>query len=101
MTDALRDDEAGALQIGPTDSGMVRFIITTRDGVFELDFEPDEAEDIADELTAAADRARRAQDARGKDARGKDARGKDARGEDARGKDARGKGARGAGDRGR
>lgn len=60
MTDALRDDEAGALQIGPTDHGMVRFIIQTRDGRIELDFEPDEAADIADEVLASAERARQA-----------------------------------------
>ena len=48
----LREEEAGAIRIGPTDQGMVRFIIMTRGGVFELDFPPEEAEDIADELRA-------------------------------------------------
>lgn len=52
---ALREDEAGAVQIGPTDQGMVRIILTTQAGIFELDFPPDEAREIADELTAAAD----------------------------------------------
>ncbi|MEO1331597.1 MAG: DUF6324 family protein [Pseudomonadota bacterium] len=60
MTDGLRDDEAGALQVGPTDTGMVRFIIQLPTGLAELDFEPEEAEDIADELMAAAERARAA-----------------------------------------
>ncbi len=55
----LRDDEAGALQVGVTDRGMVRLILSTRAGVVELDYEPDEADDIAHELAAAADRARR------------------------------------------
>lgn len=51
----LRDDEAGAVQIGPTDHAMVRIILTTGAGVFELDFPPDEAREIAIELNAAAD----------------------------------------------
>lgn len=55
----LRDDEAGALQIGVTDQAMVRLIVSTRAGVFDLDFEPDEADDIAAELVAAAERAKR------------------------------------------
>lgn len=48
----------GDLQIGPTSLGMVR-IYVTGDG-FELpfDFEPEEAEDIAEELMAAAEAAR-------------------------------------------
>lgn len=48
----------GDLQIGPTDHGMVR-IYVTGDG-FELpfDFEPEEAEEIAEELMAAAEAAR-------------------------------------------
>lgn len=56
---ALGDDEAGALQIGPTDQGMVRLIIATHAGVIELDYEPEEAAEIADELRAAADIALR------------------------------------------
>lgn len=51
----LLDDEAGAVQIGPTDQGMVRIILTTQAGVFELDFPPEEAREIAEELTAAAE----------------------------------------------
>lgn len=48
----------GDLQIGPTTLGMVR-IYVVGDG-FELpfDFEPEEAEDIAEELLAAAEAAR-------------------------------------------
>lgn len=51
----LLADEAGALQIGPTDKGMVRIILTTTAGVVELDFPPEEAREIAQELSAAAD----------------------------------------------
>ena len=45
------------LQIGPTTEGMVRIYIEG-DGIeLPLDFEPDEALEIAQELTAAAQRA--------------------------------------------
>lgn len=48
------------LQIGPTDQGMVRIYITG-DGVdLPMDFDPDDADAIAEELTAAAATARRA-----------------------------------------
>ncbi len=50
---------AANLQIGPTTLGMVR-IYLEGDGVdLPLDFEPDEAEEIADELRAAAAAARK------------------------------------------
>ncbi|MCC6006430.1 MAG: hypothetical protein JJU40_01990 [Rhodobacteraceae bacterium] len=53
-------DEGASLQIGPTSLGMVRIYISG-DGVdMPLDFEPDEADDIAEELRAAAAAARRA-----------------------------------------
>lgn len=46
------------LQIGPTDHGMVRIFIEA-DGVeVPMDFDPEEAEDIADEIRAAAVAAR-------------------------------------------
>ncbi|SMO50446.1 DUF6324 family protein [Paracoccus laeviglucosivorans] len=49
---------AANLQIGPTDQGMVR-IYVEGDGVdLPLDFDPDEAEEIAEELLAAAEAAR-------------------------------------------
>ncbi|MDC0658032.1 DUF6324 family protein [Leisingera sp. SS27] len=52
-----RDVEAN-MQIGPTDQGMVRIFIEA-DGVeIPMDFEPEEAEEIADELRAAAQAAR-------------------------------------------
>ncbi|MCZ7675793.1 MAG: DUF6324 family protein [Roseovarius sp.] len=48
-----RDIEAN-LRIGPTDRGMVRLYIEA-DGIeIPMDFEPDEAREIAGELTAAA-----------------------------------------------
>jgi phage tail sheath gpL-like len=46
------------LQVGPTSLGMVRVYIATEQVELPLDFDPDEAEEIADELRAAADRAR-------------------------------------------
>lgn len=52
-----RDIEAN-MQIGPTDLGMVRIFIEA-DGVeIPMDFEPDEAEEIAEEIKAAAIAAR-------------------------------------------
>jgi hypothetical protein len=52
-----RDVEAN-LQIGPTDQGMVRLFVEA-DGVeIPMDFEPEEAEDIAEEIRAAAQAAR-------------------------------------------
>ncbi|NCO21562.1 MAG: hypothetical protein GW905_06065 [Rhodobacterales bacterium] len=50
---------AANLQIGPTDQGMVR-IYVEGDGVdLPLDFDPDEAEEIAEEIRAAAAQARK------------------------------------------
>lgn len=52
------DIEAG-LQIGPTDRGMVRLYLFG-DGVdLPLDFDPDEADEIAEELRVAAAQARK------------------------------------------
>lgn len=52
-------DTAANLQIGPTTLGMVR-IYLEGDGIdLPLDFDPDEAEEIAEELRAAAAAARR------------------------------------------
>ncbi len=53
-------DVAANLQIGPTTEGMVRLYIETDAIELPLDFEPDEAEEIAEELRAAAERARAA-----------------------------------------
>jgi len=52
-----RDIEAN-MQIGPTELGMVRIFIEA-DGVeIPMDFEPEEAEEIAEEIRAAAMAAR-------------------------------------------
>ena len=51
-------DVSANLQTGPTDQGMVRLFIDTGKIEIPLDFEPEEAEEIADELRAAAMRAR-------------------------------------------
>lgn len=51
-------DIAANLQIGPTTLGMVRLYIEAEGIELPLDFEPEEAEEIADELRAAAARAR-------------------------------------------
>lgn len=53
-----QSDIAANIQIGPTSLGMVRIYIEA-DGVdLPLDFDPEEALEIADELKAAAERAR-------------------------------------------
>lgn len=48
-----RDIEAN-LQIGPTDQGMVRLFIETGTTEIPMDFDPDEAREIAEEILAAA-----------------------------------------------
>ena len=52
-----KDVEAN-LQIGPTDAGMVRLYVEGRGIEVPMDFEPDEADEIAEEIRAAAARAR-------------------------------------------
>ncbi|HRO14935.1 MAG TPA: DUF6324 family protein [Paracoccus sp. (in: a-proteobacteria)] len=51
-------DMAANLQIGPTDRGMVRIYVEGEGIDLPLDFDPDEAEEIAEELVAAAEAAR-------------------------------------------
>jgi len=46
------------LQIGPTTLGMVRLYVEGGGVELPLDFEPEEAEEIAEELRAAAEAAR-------------------------------------------
>lgn len=48
-----RDIEAN-MQIGPTDQGMVRIYIEAKGVEIPMDFDPEEAEEIADEIRAAA-----------------------------------------------
>ena len=52
-----RDLEAN-LQIGPTDQGMVRLFISAGEFEVPMDFDPEEAEEIAEELRAATEAAR-------------------------------------------
>jgi len=51
-------DTAANLQIGPTTLGMVRLYVEAEGVDLPLDFEPDEADEIAEELRAAAEAAR-------------------------------------------
>lgn len=51
-------DISANLQIGPTTVGMVRLYIEGEGIDLPLDFDPDEAEEIAEEIRAAADQAR-------------------------------------------
>ncbi|QPM90066.1 DUF6324 family protein [Pseudooceanicola algae] len=57
--DTEREIEAN-LQIGPTDAGMVRLFIEATGIEIPMDFEPEEAEEIAEEIRAAAQAARSA-----------------------------------------
>ncbi|MFN7225125.1 MAG: DUF6324 family protein [Paracoccaceae bacterium] len=60
-------DIAANLQIGPTSAGMVRIYIEADGGVdLPLDFEPEEAEEIAEELRAAAEAVRAMSDGKPK-----------------------------------
>ncbi|MFN3146211.1 MAG: DUF6324 family protein [Paracoccaceae bacterium] len=52
-------DIAANLQIGPTSLGMVRICVEAEGLELPLDFDPDEAEEIAEEIRAAAARARK------------------------------------------
>ncbi|HPD94203.1 MAG: hypothetical protein H6900_09885 [Rhodobacter sp.] len=53
-----QSDIAADLQIGPTSVGMVRIYVQA-DGIdLPLDFDPDEADEIAEELRSAAEAAR-------------------------------------------
>ena len=47
------------LQIGPTDQGMVRLFISAGTTEIPMDFDPEEAEEIAQEILAAAKTAAR------------------------------------------
>ncbi len=51
-------DIAANLQIGPTSLGMVRIYVEAEGVDLPLDFDPEEAEEIAEEIRAAATRAR-------------------------------------------
>ena len=51
-------DVSANLQIGPTTMGMVRIYVEGEGIDLPMDFDPDEAEEIAEEIRAAATRAR-------------------------------------------
>lgn len=51
-------DVAANLQIGPTTEGMVRLYVTGDDVDLPFDFDPEEADEIAEEIKSAAARAR-------------------------------------------
>ncbi len=52
-------DASANLQIGPTDAGMVRIYVAADGGIeVPMDFEPEEAEEIAEEIRAAAQSVR-------------------------------------------
>ncbi len=53
-----RDLEAN-LQIGPTDQGMVRIFVESHGTEIPMDFTPEEADEIAAEIIAAAKAASR------------------------------------------
>ena len=53
-----RDIEAN-LQIGPTDHGMIRLFVTADGLEIPMDFTPDEADEIAEELRVAIATARK------------------------------------------
>ena len=57
--DKESDIEAN-LQIGPTSQGMVRIYVEGQGFEIPMDFDPEEAEEIAEEIRAAAGRARAA-----------------------------------------
>lgn len=56
--DTERDVEAN-LQIGPTELGMVRLFVAAGSAEIPMDFDPEEAEEIAEEIRAAAAAARK------------------------------------------
>ncbi|GAA6201674.1 DUF6324 family protein [Aquicoccus sp. SU-CL01552] len=60
-----REIEAN-LQIGPTDAGMVRIFVESQGVEVPMDFDPEEAEEIAEEIRAAAAQARAAAEGTGK-----------------------------------
>lgn len=59
MTIDRQSDTEANLQIGPTSVGMVRIYIESRGVELPMDFDPDEADEIAEELRASAAQARK------------------------------------------
>ena len=57
-------DETADLQVGATDQGMVRLFVASERAEIPMDFDPDDADAIAEELVAAAAAARKAKGAK-------------------------------------
>ncbi len=64
-------DVTADLQIGPTSEGMVRIYVTAEGVDLPMDFEPEEALEIADELRAAAMALQKGRQKQGGGGRGK------------------------------
>ena len=54
-----QSDIEANLQIGPTDIGMVRIYASAGQTEIPMDFDPEEAEEIAEEIKLAAQAARK------------------------------------------
>ena len=50
----IQSHELNDMQIGPTNLGMVRIYVTSNNIDLPMDFSPEEARSIADELNASA-----------------------------------------------
>ena len=55
MTINKQTEEEGEIQIGVTDHGLVRIYVRSENVDLPMDFTPDEAEEIAAEIQAAAE----------------------------------------------
>jgi ArsR family metal-binding transcriptional regulator len=74
-------DVSADIQIGPTDRGMVRIYVSAEGGIdLPMDFDPDEAVEIAEEILAAAEAARETGGDRGGDRAGRGVRPRDRKG---------------------
>jgi hypothetical protein len=58
MTGPDDSDITANLTVGPTDRGMVRILVDGEGFAVPMDFDPDEADEIAEELRVAAEAAR-------------------------------------------
>lgn len=58
MTINRQTDEEGEIQVGITDQGLVRIYVRSKNVDLPMDFTPDEAEEIAAEIQAAAESAK-------------------------------------------
>ena len=54
-----QSDIVANLQIGPTDIGMVRIYVSGGGSEIPMDFDPEEADEIAEEIKLAAQAARK------------------------------------------